>query len=104
MNFLDLIWLIPLFPLCGAAIMLLIGRKLDPQAASEVAVGAGRGRRPVTPGTGTADAHGHGHDHGGRCKLLVIACSARAWCCCRFIFSAGRGVPAFAAARDRPTR
>ncbi len=31
MNFLDLIWLIPLFPLAGAAIMLLIGRKLDPQ-------------------------------------------------------------------------
>ncbi|MEN6602000.1 MAG: NADH-quinone oxidoreductase subunit L [Bryobacteraceae bacterium] len=33
MNFLDLIWLIPLFPLAGAAAMLLIGRWLDPQHA-----------------------------------------------------------------------
>ncbi|MCE5309236.1 MAG: NADH-quinone oxidoreductase subunit L [Acidobacteriales bacterium] len=33
MNFLDLIWLIPLFPLSGAAAMLLIGRWLDPQHA-----------------------------------------------------------------------
>jgi NADH-quinone oxidoreductase subunit L len=31
MNFLDLIWLIPLFPLAGAALMLAVGRKLDPQ-------------------------------------------------------------------------
>jgi NADH-quinone oxidoreductase subunit L len=31
MNFLDAIWLIPLFPLFGALVMLLIGRKLDPQ-------------------------------------------------------------------------
>ena len=28
MNFLDLIWLIPLIPLFGAALMLLIGRRL----------------------------------------------------------------------------
>ena len=34
MNFLDYIWLIPLFPLCGAALMLLFGKKLDPQPAS----------------------------------------------------------------------
>jgi NADH-quinone oxidoreductase subunit L len=27
-NFLDLIWLIPMIPLCGAALMLLIGRRL----------------------------------------------------------------------------
>ncbi|MCX6929570.1 MAG: proton-conducting transporter membrane subunit, partial [Verrucomicrobia bacterium] len=33
MNFLDLIWLIPLFPLAGAALMLLIGKRLDPQYA-----------------------------------------------------------------------
>ncbi len=33
MNFLDLIWMIPLFPLAGAAVMLLAGRRLDPQAA-----------------------------------------------------------------------
>ena len=31
MNFLDRIWLIPLFPLLGAALMLLVGKKLDPQ-------------------------------------------------------------------------
>ncbi len=30
-RFLDAIWLIPLFPLFGAVVMLLIGRKLDPQ-------------------------------------------------------------------------
>ena len=28
MNFLDAIWLIPLFPLCGAAIMLFLGKRL----------------------------------------------------------------------------
>jgi NADH-quinone oxidoreductase subunit L len=33
MTFLNWIWLIPLFPLFGAAAMLLVGRKLDPQAA-----------------------------------------------------------------------
>ena len=31
MNFLDSVWLIPLFPLFGALVMLLLGRKLDPQ-------------------------------------------------------------------------
>ncbi len=36
MNFLDLIWLIPLFPLAGAVLMLLIGRRLDPQNLSGV--------------------------------------------------------------------
>ena len=29
--FLDNIWLIPMFPLCGALLMLLFGRRLDPQ-------------------------------------------------------------------------
>ena len=42
MNFLDLIWLIPLFPLFGAALMLLFGKILDPQPPSEVAVAPGR--------------------------------------------------------------
>ena len=41
MNFLETIWLIPLFPLFGAALMLLFGKKLDPQPASEVAVAPG---------------------------------------------------------------
>ena len=31
--FLDNIWLIPMFPLCGALLMLLFGRRLDPQGA-----------------------------------------------------------------------
>ena len=30
MNFLDLIWLIPLIPLGGAVLMLLFGKLLDP--------------------------------------------------------------------------
>ncbi|MBI3471008.1 MAG: NADH-quinone oxidoreductase subunit L [Candidatus Solibacter usitatus] len=55
MNFLDSIWLIPLFPLGGAALMLLFGKMLDPQAASEVA---------VAPGVEPIDDHGHDHGHG----------------------------------------
>ena len=55
--FLDHIWLIPLFPLFGAALMLLLGKKLDPQPGSEVAVAPG-----VEP---VYDDHGHGgHDQG----------------------------------------
>ena len=56
MNFLDLIWLIPLFPLSGALLMLLFGRLLDPQPASEVAVAPGVEH--------THDEHDHHHDHG----------------------------------------
>jgi NADH-quinone oxidoreductase subunit L len=56
MNFLDLIWLIPLFPLCGALLMLLFGRLLDPQPASAVAVAAGVEH--------THDEHDHHHEHG----------------------------------------
>jgi NADH-quinone oxidoreductase subunit L len=56
-DFLNYIWLIPLFPLAGAALMLLIGKKLDPQPPSEVA---------VAPGVEPIWEHGHGpvHDHG----------------------------------------
>ena len=46
MNFLDSIWLIPLFPLFGALAMLLIGKKLDPQAPSEVAIAPGVAELP----------------------------------------------------------
>jgi NADH-quinone oxidoreductase subunit L len=53
-NFLDLIWLIPLFPLFGAALMLLVGSKLDPQPPSDVA---------VAPGVEPIYEHGHGHEH-----------------------------------------
>jgi NADH-quinone oxidoreductase subunit L len=54
-NFLDLIWLIPLFPLGGAALMLFFGKLLDPQPVSDVAIAPG-----VEP---VADSHGHGSAH-----------------------------------------
>ncbi|HUE02988.1 MAG TPA: NADH-quinone oxidoreductase subunit L, partial [Bryobacteraceae bacterium] len=55
MNFLDLIWLIPLFPLAGALLMLLFGRQLDPQPPSDVA---------VAPGVEHIhDEHDHHHGH-----------------------------------------
>jgi NADH-quinone oxidoreductase subunit L len=39
-NFLDLIWLIPLFPLAGAAIQLAFGRRLPKSAISVISPGA----------------------------------------------------------------
>jgi hypothetical protein len=62
MNFLDNIWLIPLFPLFGAAMMLLFGKKLDPQPPSEVAVAPGV--EHVHDDHGHSHSHGHSHDHG----------------------------------------
>src|SRR5438105_1135450 len=69
MNFLDSIWLIPLFPLFGAALMLLIGRKLDPQPPSEVALAPGvehvhdeHDHHGHSHG-GHSHSHGHDHDH-----------------------------------------
>ena len=59
MNFLETIWLIPLFPLLGAALMLLFGKILDPQAKSDVAVAPG-----VEPIFEHGHDHGHDHDHG----------------------------------------
>jgi NADH-quinone oxidoreductase subunit L len=56
MNFLDNIWLIPLFPLFGALMMLLFGKKLDPQPASDMAMAPGLEH--------THDDHDHNHDHG----------------------------------------
>jgi NADH-quinone oxidoreductase subunit L len=61
MNFLELIWLIPLFPLFGALVMLVAGRKLDPQAASEVAVAEGV----------EAVAAVHGQAYSGGAKFLI---------------------------------
>src|SRR4051794_22834648 len=63
MNFLDHIWLIPLFPLLGATLMLLIGSRLDPQPESEVAVAPGV--EPVHDDHGHShNGHTHSHDHG----------------------------------------
>jgi NADH-quinone oxidoreductase subunit L len=65
MSFLELIWLIPLFPLAGAAAMLALGRKLDPQGPSAVA---------AAPGVAAPAEAGHGHEahaHGGRGKKLI---------------------------------
>jgi len=39
-NFLDAIWLIPLFPALGAMLMLVLGRALDPQADRSLTVAA----------------------------------------------------------------
>src|SRR6185436_1211513 len=71
MNFLDHIWLIPLFPLFGAAMMLLFGKKLDPQPPSEVAVAPGvehvhdeHDHGHSHEGHSHAHDHGHDHDHG----------------------------------------
>jgi hypothetical protein len=50
-NFLDAIWLIPLFPALGAALMLVFGRRLDPQ-----------------PGAG---GQGPGAGHGAPSKVIV---------------------------------
>ena len=61
MSFLDSIWLIPLFPLFGAAVMLLLGRKFDPQAPSEV---------EVTEGVAEKPAH-LGHHGSSKAKAIV---------------------------------
>ena len=90
MNFLDQIWLIPLFPLFGAALMLLLGKKLDPQPASEVAVAPGVEPVPDEHGHGHAaggSGHGHGHAHSPLKKLINFICPGMVLL--SFIFSAG---------------
>ncbi len=62
MNFLDLIWLIPLFPLAGALLMLLFGRMLDPQPPSEVAVAPGV--EHIHDEHDHHHGHSHQHEHG----------------------------------------
>src|SRR5579871_2779693 len=48
-----------MFPLLGAALMLVFGRKLDPQPVSDVAIAPG-----VEPVFEHGHDHGHSHDHG----------------------------------------
>ena len=77
MNFLPLIWLIPLFPLFGALLMLLFGRLLDPQPPSEVAVAPGvehthdEHDRHHDHGHSHSHDHGHHHHHSSPLKVLV---------------------------------
>jgi len=80
-NFLDLIWLIPLFPLAGAVLMLLFGKMLDPQPASDVAVAPGvehvhdehdhHHPHDHQHAHGHDHDHGHDHRHGSPLKMLV---------------------------------
>jgi len=64
-NFLDQIWLIPLFPLLGAVLMFFFGKRLDPQPESDVAIAPGV--EPIYDehfhGPGHSHSHDHGHDH-----------------------------------------
>ena len=86
MNFLDLIWLIPLFPLAGAVLMLLTGKLLDPQPPSDVA---------VAPGVEPDAEHGHAADaaHGALSSRAACRISSALICpgmvLVSFIFSAG---------------
>ena len=84
MNFLDNIWLIPLFPLFGAFLMLVAGKWLDPQAKSEVAVDP-----DLLEGEEHGHGHGHGHHHaaGPLKKLVSILCPGMVLL--SFLFSVG---------------
>ena len=82
MNFLDQIWLIPLFPLFGAALMLLIGKKLDPQPHSNVAVAAGVGQASDGQAKGLPQ-----HAHSPLKKLIDFICPGMVLL--SFIFSLG---------------
>ncbi len=95
MNFLDQIWLIPLFPLLGAALMLAFGKLLDPQPASDVAIAPGvepiaGGHGHGADGHGAAphhDAHGHGHPQSPLKFIVKLLCPGMVGL--SFIFSAG---------------
>ena len=82
MNFLDQIWLIPLFPLFGALLMLLAGKSLDPQPVSDVAVAPDVGAGGRGPGAGE-----HPHHHSPLKFLVSIICPGMVLL--SFIFSVG---------------
>ncbi|HLN04323.1 MAG TPA: NADH-quinone oxidoreductase subunit L [Bryobacteraceae bacterium] len=101
MNFLDQIWLIPLFPLFGAAMMLLFGKLFDPQPPSDVAIAPGV-EHTHDDHDGDHHHHGHthehahehvtghdpGHHHGGGLKALIsLLCPGMVLL--SFIWSAG---------------
>jgi NADH-quinone oxidoreductase subunit L len=88
-NFLDQIWLIPLIPLLGAALMLFLGKYLDPQTPSDVAVAPGV--EPVSGEHGPAalnTPHGHEHHHASPLKK-VISLLCPGFVLLSFILSAG---------------
>ena len=72
MFFLDAIWLIPMFPLAGALLMLLLGRRLDPQ-------------NPLGPPDDDAHAH-HAEASPGR-RLIDLLCPGMVLL--SFLFSVG---------------
>ncbi len=82
MNFLDSIWLIPLFPLFGALVMLLLGKKFDPQGPSEVAVASGVEGAPE-------HAHGHLNHHASSKAKAIISLLCPGMVLLSFIFSVG---------------
>jgi NADH-quinone oxidoreductase subunit L len=79
-NFLDQIWLIPLFPLLGALLMLLAGKLLDPQPVSDVAVAPDVGAGGRGPGAGE-------HQHSPLRFLVSLLCPGMVLV--SFIFSVG---------------
>jgi NADH-quinone oxidoreductase subunit L len=79
-NFLDQIWLIPLFPLLGALLMLLVGKLLDPQPVSDVAVAPDVGAGGRGPGAGE-------HQHSPLRFLVSLLCPGMVLL--SFIFSVG---------------
>jgi NADH-quinone oxidoreductase subunit L len=99
--FLENFWLIPLFPLCGAALMLLLGRKLDPQSPSEVAIAPGvepvhehadgeRHSHPHRHEHGHSHEHGHGHSHHHHSNLrFLINLICPGMLLAAFVFAAG---------------
>jgi NADH-quinone oxidoreductase subunit L len=81
-NFLDQIWLIPLFPLFGALLMLLVGKRLDPQPVSDVRGGSRRGS-----GVMTARARSGTYQHSPLKFLVSLLCPGMVLL--SFIFSVG---------------
>ncbi len=85
MDFLNSIWLIPLFPLFGALVMLLLGKKLDPQHRSDVAVAEGVAQAPAEEHHAR---HTAGPHHGSAAKAIIsILCPGTVLLA--FIFSLG---------------
>ena len=78
MFFLDAIWLIPMFPLLGAALMLLFGRRLDPQ-------------HPLGPPSDEEHAEHHGAALGR--KLINLLCPGMVLV--SFLFTVGAWIQLF---------